>query len=339
MPILGHLTPLRGGESVPLTSGNVTIGRQAGCDIVIRHRTVSAKHCQLLFRGGSWFLRDLGSEHGTFVGRQRCEKARVQSGSVLQFGAVRVELTATRQVNPGSSAAARPSSADDDLALELLGGTSPVARSETPSVSVQRPASQQPSTAPPTPTPSPTALPRPTSQAASPTAPSSMPRRPKEVPQTKADRPVRRFLGKITPTAGGDPIALMDEQILVGRGRDCGIRLKFATVSSEHCRLEFREGHWCIRDLDSRNGVRVNGQPTVEEWLMPGDSFSIAKFRFEIDYKPRSEEPPPPFDVSAGKSLMEKAGLEKALEGDSTPGWLVTDQDPEPEQRIDLESL
>ena len=131
----------------------------------------------------------------------------------------------------------------------------------------------------------------------------------------------------------------MDEQILVGRGRDCGIRLKFATVSTEHCRLEFREGYWCVLDLDSRNGIRVNGQPTVEEWLMPGATLSVAKFRFEIDYKPRSDEPPPPFDVTAGKSLLEKAGLEKALEGDSTPSWLVTDQDPEPEQRIDLESL
>jgi pSer/pThr/pTyr-binding forkhead associated (FHA) protein len=52
MAILGHLIPAGGGESVPITSGKITIGRATECDIVIRHPSVSPKHCQLLFRGG-----------------------------------------------------------------------------------------------------------------------------------------------------------------------------------------------------------------------------------------------------------------------------------------------
>ena len=108
-------------------------------------------------------------------------------------------------------------------------------------------------------------------------------------------------------------------------------------MSTEHCRLEFRAGYWCVFDLDSHNGIRVDGQPTVEEWLMPGATLSVAKYRFEIDYKPRSDEPPPAFDVTTGKSLLEKAGLAKELDADHEPSWLVTD--PEPEKRIDLESL
>ena len=52
MAILGHLIPAGGGESVPITSGTITIGRATECDIVIRHPSVSPKHCQLLFRGG-----------------------------------------------------------------------------------------------------------------------------------------------------------------------------------------------------------------------------------------------------------------------------------------------
>ena len=72
---------------------------------------------------------------------------------------------------------------------------------------------------------------------------------------------------------------------------------------------------------------------------MPGDVLAVAKFRFEIDYKPKSNEPPPAFDVTAGKSLLEKAGLMKELESGRDPKWLVTDQDPEPSSRVDLESL
>ena len=148
---------------------------------------------------------------------------------------------------------------------------------------------------------------------------------------------MKRFLGKLTPKAGGDPIALLDEQIVIGRGRECGIRIKHATVSTQHCRLEFRDGHWCAHDLESRNGIRINGESTVEDWLMPGATLSVARFRFEIDYQPKSDEAPPPFDVTRGKSLLEKSGLTKELERD--PSWLVTDQDPEPSKRIDIESL
>ena len=162
---------------------------------------------------------------------------------------------------------------------------------------------------------------------------------PRQSPARGSARPAKRFLGKLTPQAGGDPVPLMDEKIVIGRGPDCGVRLKYSTISTHHCQLRFHEGYWSVRDLGSRNGIRINSQPTVEEWLMPGDILAVGKFRFEIDYVPRSAEPPPAFDVTGGKSLLEKAGLTKILEGDDEPAWLKTNQDPEPDQRVDLESM
>ena len=72
---------------------------------------------------------------------------------------------------------------------------------------------------------------------------------------------------------------------------------------------------------------------------MPGAKLAVAKFRFEIDYTPKSDEPPPPLDPMAGGSLLQKAGLAKDLEGDRHPDWLKSDQDLEPNKRIDLESM
>ena len=331
MAILGHLIPAGGGESVPITSGTITIGRATECDIVIRHPSVSPKHCQLLFRGGSWFLRDLGSEHGTFVGRERCEKARVKSGSLLHIGTVQVELTVHNSRE--SDVQPNETSTDDDLALELLGAKPDLSSLATQAAASRSPKETVAQTSRSRKQPdSRQRLPKPAERNPQPTVAGC-------IDTSNPAKPTRRFLGILTPNAGGDPVPLMDEQIVIGRGRECGIRLKSSTVSTEHCRLEFRAGYWCVFDLDSHNGIRVDGQPTVEEWLMPGATLSVAKYRFEIDYKPRSDEPPPAFDVTTGKSLLEKAGLAKELDADHEPSWLVTDQDPEPEKRIDLESL
>ena len=371
MALLGHLTPLHGGDSIPLTAPVLTVGRADICDVVIRHQSVSGRHCRLAWRDGTWVVEDLGSRNGTFVGRIQVEKVRVKSGVTVRIGSVRFELTAAPARSNAPVAAV-----DEDLAMELLGETlEPSSSTQAPTDrQTPQPASRQivagrpPVQDPRTDSTAASTVNRPATRQKPATGPQSQQSAVRTVagsdqrlagsleslrgaapactvatagrlPSEKSRPPVRRFLGKLTPKAGGDPIALMDENILIGRGRNCGIRVKDSIVSTEHCRLEFRDGYWCVCDLGSRNGIRINGQPTTEDWLMPGDVLAVAKFRFEIDYKPKSNEPPPAFDVTAGKSLLEKAGLMKELESGRDPKWLVTDQDPEPSSRVDLESL
>ena len=79
-------------------------------------------------------------------------------------------------------------------------------------------------------------------------------------------------------------------------------------VSSKHCQLEFKSGFWHVRDLGSRNGIRVDGIVQLAKYLKPGEVLAIAKHRYEIAYTPLADEPPPeenPFALS----LLEKAGL------------------------------
>lgn len=119
------------------------------------------------------------------------------------------------------------------------------------------------------------------------------------------------MLGELIPTGGGDAIPLLKKKLLVGRRDECDISLRFPNVSSHHCELEFIDGYWQIRDLNSRNGIKVNGVRCAKSWLMPGDEVSIAKHKFETKYVASGPVPEPMDDFDPSVSLLEKAGLSR----------------------------
>ncbi len=125
-----------------------------------------------------------------------------------------------------------------------------------------------------------------------------------------------RIFGELIPLGGGDPIPLLRNTLRIGRRESCDIVLRFSNVSAHHCQLIVNGGYWYVRDLQSRNGVKVNGTRVEEKRLDPGDILYIAKHKYEIAYSPvelGAVGPPPP-DVSDSdlfdKSLLERAGLE-----------------------------
>jgi pSer/pThr/pTyr-binding forkhead associated (FHA) protein len=119
--------------------------------------------------------------------------------------------------------------------------------------------------------------------------------------------------GELIPIGGGDPIPLVRDTLVVGRRESCDIPLHYPNVSSRHCELAFKDGYWYIRDLNSTNGIKVNGMRVQQKLLHPGDEISIAKRRFTIQYtlaagKRALEEIE---EDILGQSLLEKAGLER----------------------------
>ena len=126
------------------------------------------------------------------------------------------------------------------------------------------------------------------------------------------------MFGELVPQGGGDPIPLLKKSLLVGRRESCDIVLRFSNVSAHHCQLTVNGGYWYVRDMKSRNGVKVNGARVVEKRIDPGDMLSIARHKYEVKYLPvelGAVGPPPPEDVEHnifGKSLLERAGLQKA---------------------------
>lgn len=124
--------------------------------------------------------------------------------------------------------------------------------------------------------------------------------------------------GELIPLGGGDPIPLLKKSLLVGRRESCDIVLRFPNVSAHHCQLTLMNGYWYVRDLQSRNGVKVNNlRVTDDKRLDPGDTLAVAKHRFQMQYSPADlgAVGPPPTDGDRNeifqKSLLERAGLLK----------------------------
>jgi adenylate cyclase len=124
--------------------------------------------------------------------------------------------------------------------------------------------------------------------------------------------------GELIPVGGGDPIPLLKKSLLVGRRESCDIVLRFSNVSAHHCQLTVNGGYWYVRDLQSRNGVKINGLRVTDNRLDPGDILSIAKHKYEVRYSPvdLGAVGPPPLDVTKqeifSKSLLERAGLDQS---------------------------
>jgi adenylate cyclase len=125
-------------------------------------------------------------------------------------------------------------------------------------------------------------------------------------------------LGILTPTGGGDAIPLRKERLLIGRREDCDIILRYPNVSGHHCRLTLENGYWFINDLESRNGVKVDGTRVQRKRLDPGSQLEVARHEYLIEYVPEklgAVGPPPADDDNAELllrgGLMDRTGLNR----------------------------
>jgi len=126
--------------------------------------------------------------------------------------------------------------------------------------------------------------------------------------------------GELVPVGGGDPIPLLHKKLRIGRREGCDIVLRFSNVSSHHCMFEVEEGYWFVRDLKSRNGVKVNDKkilPGLKKRVDPGDVVSIAKHIYEMNYEPHDMGAcgTPPQDEQMenffNQTLLERAGMDR----------------------------
>lgn len=120
--------------------------------------------------------------------------------------------------------------------------------------------------------------------------------------------------GELQPIGGGDAIPLIREVLTIGRRESCDICLRFPNISGIHAQLMFRNGYWYIRDMNSTNGVKVQGMRVQEKLLHPRDEITIGKRKYVIDYElpadRRALDEVVEEDIMS-QSLLEKAGLER----------------------------
>lgn len=83
LEVQGELIPIGGGDSIPLARPLMTLGRRESCDICLRFPNISGLHCELSFRDGYWFIRDLGSSNGIKVNGSRILQRPLRPGDEI----------------------------------------------------------------------------------------------------------------------------------------------------------------------------------------------------------------------------------------------------------------
>ena len=95
----------------PLDKPNITIGRDADCDIQVDETSVSGKHARIEIKANEYldghediFLEDLGSTNGTTVNDEKIERCQLKPNDVIEIGWNRFKLMDDSQVNRETTA-------------------------------------------------------------------------------------------------------------------------------------------------------------------------------------------------------------------------------------------
>lgn len=88
------------------------------------------------------------------------------------------------------------------------------------------------------------------------------------------------------------PDLILDKPILmVGRHQECDIQIESRKVSRRHCCFALVNDALHVRDLESTNGVRVNGARVQESQLQPGDEVTLGNLRYRVTWEDMPHSP------------------------------------------------
>jgi pSer/pThr/pTyr-binding forkhead associated (FHA) protein len=82
---------------------------------------------------------------------------------------------------------------------------------------------------------------------------------------------------------GDHVVDLTQPDVLLGRHSEADLRMPLPDVSRRHCRFVYSAAGWEVVDLDSLNGVYVNGARVSRTTLHAGDQVRIGGLEFEVE--------------------------------------------------------
>jgi MoxR-like ATPase len=94
----------------------------------------------------------------------------------------------------------------------------------------------------------------------------------------------------------GSKFEFTSGRVLVGRGEECAIRLNQGSISRQHAVFTFLGDAWQLEDLNSQNGVMVQGEPITRVELRDNAEirFGTINAQFEIGPEVTSSAAAPP---------------------------------------------
>jgi len=258
---------------VPLIRDEITIGRKEGNTIRLTERNVSRRHARILRNNGEVQIEDLGSYNGIRVNNARiAERVSLRVSDQVQIGDYKLYLKA-EGVEQVDDARTMPIERVDNAQTDVMAAVAP------PAAPVQ---------ASPATTPVPGAIiqgnPNRTLVAISDTDPSG---RPVATAAVMAALSAQTGYGKLVVLSSnfaGKEFELSRPQMIIGRTEENDIVINHRSISRNHAKLvrEPETGRYTISDLQSSNGVRVNGQDYGKVELRRGDVVDLGHVRLRF---------------------------------------------------------
>ena len=288
----GRLVSLVDGREYAVPADGLTIGRDAGNDVVVPSTEVSRRHAEIRSSPNGYVLTDT-STNGVFVnGRRVVQTQGLGRGDVLRVGNEEFRFYAdAAPVAPPAPSVPAPAAAPaaPAAAAAPVAPAAPVARS----ASVQGAAT--PKASPPV-APSPASAPAPVSAPAP--APSHAP----------SPRPALATLEIVNEgVLKGTRFDIRTPLTHIGRGAHNDVMVADDSVSDSHAKLQKREAGWYVVDMGSTNGTYVGGRRIDGEAALTGAAdvrFGGVKMRF----RPAGEQ----LDDARGTRAIAGVSLEQA---------------------------
>ena len=343
----------------PLADGRLTIGRKDGNTIRLMERNVSRRHARLERTNGAVFIEDLDSYNGVKINGERISgKYEVKEGDLVEIGdyhlALQKSVTRSEAPEPASDGGGfddadegtwpQPGTVPDfQLPDELLiearddGAVRDTVIDQPVPPQVPNVVNQ---TVDERPKPVPVG---PESQSSLPTSadedPNTAPpgagyagdeegepeRTPTDLrpgPDVISDVP---RLVCVSTTYAGRAFALTRPELIIGRVEDNDIVIEHRSVSRNHAKILFDGRTHKIIDLQSANGILVNGEEYAMTDLRKGDLIELGHVRFR--FVPADE----PFHVTAEEGQqMRSAGVCPPPFGDADPDEPLESRPTEP---------
>ena len=74
------------GQKIPVSKDEFVIGRGSKtADLPIKDGNISRRHAAIVFQGGAFYIKDLGSTNGIEYAGRRIDSKRIDEGDVFQI--------------------------------------------------------------------------------------------------------------------------------------------------------------------------------------------------------------------------------------------------------------
>lgn len=247
---------------VPLIRDELTIGRQEGNTIRLTERNVSRRHAKLVRGQEEIIIEDLDSYNGVRVNGSRIQgRAEIKEADRVQIGDYLIEVKADQ---PNSQAQTR------EIAV--------LTEEEVPSVAATASDAVTAQTSVPVSTPAP---PEGAARATNGAGPNLSADAAAAIVSPDTEHAYGRLV-ILSSTMAGREFELDKPAMVIGRTEENDIWVNHRSISRHHAKVVRENGSYAIVDLQSANGVRVNGEEYGKVELRTRDVVDLGHVRFRF---------------------------------------------------------